>query len=217
MVNRNNSLKKRWLLWGGSLLMVALIVVGLVYLKEKGGILQTSILANAVTDSDWKIGNPAARLTLIEYSDFQCPSCRVYHTFLKQLQQDFPKMILIVYRHFPLPQHQQAFLAALASEAAGKQGKFWEMNDLLFERQLIWSGEEKALDIFIEYAQLLNLNLDQFKKDLDSEVIKNKVESDLKSGQQAGLIGTPSFFINGRFIETPKTYPEFRSIIQNSL
>ncbi|MEK7131726.1 MAG: thioredoxin domain-containing protein, partial [Patescibacteria group bacterium] len=107
----------------------------------------------AADDSDWIKGAPLkdTRVTLIEYSDFQCPACGAYYPMVKQLGQEF-KNLSIVYRHFPLPQHANARPAAQAAEAAGQQGKFWEMHDIVFDNQNSWAGSKSVEEVFIAYA-----------------------------------------------------------------
>src|SRR3989338_2093696 len=110
-----------------------------------------------IIENDWVKGNKEAKVTLIEYSDFQCPACGAYYPVVKQLNEEVGDKIVIAYRNFPLRQvHQNAQIAAQAAEAAGKQGKFWEIHDMLFENQKEWSSYVNAKEIFIKYAQSLN-------------------------------------------------------------
>ena len=156
-------------------------------------------------------------MTLLEYSDFQCPACGVYFPIVKQLLEDHPDDVRFVYRHFPLRSiHAKAQLAGQASEAAGLQDKFWEMHDILFERQSVWvNGDHEEL--FVSYAQELGLNVEQFKNDLESPDTKNKVDGDYLSAVGAKLNSTPSFFVNGRKITNPRTYEEFKILINEAL
>lgn len=171
-----------------------------------------------ITESDNTQSNPDAPLTLVEYSDFQCPACQAYSSTLKQLNQEFPDNLRLVYRHFPLRQiHRNAEPAARAAQAAAKQEKFWQMHDLLFENQNQWSDEKNPKDKFKEYAASLDLNLEQFETDYDSQEIKNKVFNDSQSGSQLGVNSTPSFFLNGERLQNPRNYEEFKNIIQSEL
>lgn len=174
-----------------------------------------SIIVPALTisDGDRVRGLNEAKIVIIEYSDFQCPACAFYSQILKQLSDEFGERIAIVYRHFPLPYHQNAIPAAFAVEAAAHQGKFWEMHDLLFKNQDDWASKSNATEIFIQYANILKLNLEQFKNDLDSEVIAQKIKNDYNGGLKLGVNSTPTFFINGKKINNPRNYEEFRSII----
>lgn len=180
---------------------------------------QTASLINLFSEKEWEKGNPSASVTLVEYSDFQCPACGAYSTIVKRLIGEFGDRVKLIYRHFPLRNtHKNAQLAAQAAEAAGSQGKFWEMHDLLFENQAQWSVISFAAGTaFEEFAESLNLNIDQFKKDIDSQNIKNKIEKDFQSGIAAGVDHTPTFFINRKQIPNPQSYDEFRNAIIQAL
>lgn len=173
----------------------------------------TSFPINSVAENDTVKGARDARTVLIEYSDFQCPACATYQPIVKQLAQDFDGKIAIVYRHFPLQQHTHAKLAAYASEAAGKQGKFWEMHDMIFETQKEWSSLNDARDTFIGYAEKLGLAPAQFVADIDSNEIAEKVDAQYKSGMRAKVNGTPTFYLNGEKLDTPRTYDGFKTVI----
>ena len=111
---------------------------GMAQLASSGS--KPALLTSAVSDSDWVKGNRSAPVVLVEYSDFQCPACAASAPLVKQLTEEFGNKIAFVYRHFPLPQHKNAYPAAQAAEAAGKQGKFWEMADLIFANQTKWEN-----------------------------------------------------------------------------
>lgn len=168
---------------------------------------------SAVTGADWLEGNRVAKTVLIEYSDFQCPACGAYFPILQQLRRDLGPQMAFVYRHFPLPQHQNAKLAAYAAEAAGRQGKFFEMHDMIFEHQSDWSEQSNARDIFIGYADSLHIDHARFVTDLDSQGIKDKVDNDFNGGVAAGVNSTPTFFLNGQKITNPRSYDEFKNLI----
>lgn len=168
--------------------------------------------------SDHVKGPNQAPLTLIEFSDFQCPACASYHSVLKELTQEFQNEIQIVYRHFPIRSlHRHAELAARAAEAAGKQGKFWEMHDILFELQAEWAEEKNPQERFFEYAQSLDLDLDVFKTDLNSNQVSDKVNADNQSGLRLGVDATPTFYLNGKKIQNPGSYEEFKKLLQSNL
>ena len=123
-----------------------------------------------------------------------------------------------VYRHFPLTErHANAEFAARAAQAAGKQGKFWEMHDLLFEKQDEWSKVADIEPLFESYANLLGISVEQFKKDWRSVEIKNLVRAEKANAIKLRLQGTPTFFINGKQIENPSTVEAFRAIIKEAL
>ena len=174
--------------------------------------------STTITGQEWYKGNPEAQITLIEYSDFQCPACATYYPMLQRLVEEMGDQIKFIYRHFPLSSiHPQADLAAQASEAAGVQGYFWEMHDLLFEKQSEWSGQKNAKDIFIGYARELGLDIELFSADIDSRAVKKIVSDDKISGNQAFVSGTPTLFLNGEKINNPRSYDQLRQLIQNEL
>ena len=158
---------------------------------------------------------------LIEYSDFQCPACKNAHNVLKTIEAsgsaDFniTKKVTLVFRHFPLFQiHDKAYLAAYASEAAGKQGRFWEMTDLLFINNQ-WETSKDPKNEFINFAKELGLDLEKFKKDIDSSEVKNKVYENLKEGEQMGISSTPTFFLNGQKLDNIKSFDELKTMLKN--
>jgi protein-disulfide isomerase len=152
----------------------------------------------AVSAEDHVLGKADAPVTLVEYSDFQCPACASYHPLVKQMIKELGTSTLrFVARNFPLPMHENADEAARAAEAAGKQNKYWEMHDLLFERQSFWENETKPDQKFLSYAELLGLNTTTFVADYASEEIKNRIQRDVQGGEGAGVDRTPLFFLNG--------------------
>jgi protein-disulfide isomerase len=137
-------------------------------------------------------------VTVEEFSDFQCPTCARMHPVTKQLLAKYPQQVRLVFRHFPLGIHPHAREAARAAEAAGLQGKFWEMADLLYERQAEWSKGAPARPFFISYAQQLGLDLARFQEDIDSTAVAMRVVNDERRAQSRRLGGTPTFIVNGR-------------------
>lgn len=209
---------KRITLWSLVVVGIAGIVFGII--KSGGNSSsdnQTASLVDAISQSDWIKGNKDSKVVLVEYSDFQCPACGYYYPLVKQLGEELGDKIVIAYRHFPLPQHQNGKVAAYASEAAGKQGKFWEMHNMIFDNQSKWSEDKNGKDIFTGYAEALNLNLDQFKNDLDSKEVKEKVDNDYESGVRSQVNSTPTFFLNGKKIQNPKSYDEFKNIVNQAV
>lgn len=155
-----------------------------------------------VSTQDHVKGNPESKAILVEYSDFQCPACGAMYPIIKQVVKESGDNVQLVYRQFPLISiHSNALPAARAAEAAGKQGKFWEMHDLLFEHQKDWEKANNPVDNFVGYARDLGLNEDQFRKDSESDEVKNKVDGDIVSGGGAGVNSTPTFFLNGKKME----------------
>ena len=209
---------KKAALWGITAAVLGGAVFAMIKLGGNSTPLQAGTLSKAVTAEDWGKGNTEATLTLVEYSDFQCPACGAYYPVLKQLNQELGDKLRIVYRHFPLRQvHKNANLAAQAAEAAGKQEKFWEMHDIIFEHPREWSESNGAKDIFIKYAKALNLDSGRFANDLDSREVKDAVDDDYQSGLDSRVNSTPTFFLNGKRIENPKGYDEFKKLIEGTL
>jgi len=209
----------------GTVVMVAVVALMVFFIGKSasgpsGGASGGSLTANlsTISASDWQQGGGStAKATLIEYADFQCPACASYYSVVKQLTQDFGDSLRVVYRYFPLQQHQYGRLAAYAAEAAGKQGKFWEMHDMLFGNQSDWADSSDAESIFIGYATTLGLNVDQFKTDLHSDSVAARVQSDYEGGFTAGVDSTPTFYLNGKKLANPATYNEFKSLISDAI
>jgi protein-disulfide isomerase len=153
-------------------------------------------------------GNPDAPVTLEEFGDFQCPPCGQFASFAEELLKEYDSRLRVVFRNFPLPAHEHAREAALAAEAAGFQGKFWEMHDTLYHEQSAWSKAPNARELFESYAGTLGLNMDQFKKDMDSDKASERVDSDRALGDSLGIKVTPTMFINKRAMEPQEKNPE---------
>ena len=138
-------------------------------------------------------GNEKSSITLVEYGDFECPYCGEAYPIVKEIQKMKGDVLRFVFRNFPLSEmHQYALHSAYAAEAAGKQDKFWEMHDLLFENQE--NLDDKDLKL---YAEELSLDMNKFAKDMDSDEVAKKVQEDIMGGIKSGVNGTPTFFING--------------------
>ncbi len=150
-----------------------------------------------VSSSDITDGPKNAKAVLIEYADFQCPGCGAAYPVVKQLQQDFKGKLLFVYRFFPLTTiHKNAMASAQAAYAAYKQNKFWEMHDLLFANQTKWADLDDPTQTFLDYAKSLNLNLDQFRKDMADKATQDFINNVENKGTEAGVDSTPTFFLN---------------------
>jgi len=158
-------------------------------------------------------GSPSAsKVTIIEYSDFQCPYCAKAVPTLNQIREVYGNSVEIVYKHFPLSFHQYAEKAAEASEAARAQGKFWEYQELLFENQ-----DDLSISNLKQLAAKIGLNTQQFNSDLDSGKYATKVQNDLQEGLAKGVSGTPTFFINGQKLVGAQPFSEFKKIIDSEL
>ena len=176
-------------------------------------------LSVAVSDTDWSEGSTSAPITLVEYSDFQCPACGAYFPVVKQLHETYGDQLRIVYRNFPLTQlHPNAQLAAQAAEAAGKQGRFFDMHDFLFGNQKTWSSLQDPTETFVGYATALGLDVDQFKVDLVSTEVKQAIADDVAGGTRSNVDSTPTFFLNGvEITSNPQGFDPFKTVIDAEL
>jgi protein-disulfide isomerase len=145
-----------------------------------------------VGERDHALGPAAARVTLLEYGDFECPFCGMAYPAIKELRQRLPDRLRFVFRHFPRPEHPHARHAAEAAEASAAQGRFWEMHDLLFEHQHALEDDD-----LLDYAAQLGLDTGRFGSDLASHAHRDRVQGDVLSAIASGSHGTPTFFING--------------------
>lgn len=164
-------------------------------------------------------GNPNAAVTLEEFGDFQCPTCGSYHPELKKIEAEFGDKLKLIFRELPLlPMHEHALMAAQAAEAAGVQGKFWEMHDLLYDNQTKWMEQKDLVPVFVDYAKQIGINPDQFMKDLNGETVAQRIFQDGKRAHSFGLKGTPSFFVNGKEAKDDQWRPEgLRQMIKDAL
>lgn len=208
---------KRITIWSFAVLAVGGAIFGMIKLGGNAAATNPIPLASAVSPLDNIKGNKESKVILVEYSDFQCPACGAYYPMVKKLNEEYAQKIEFVYRHFPLSQHKNANLAARVAEASGRQGKFWEMHDMLFENQPTWSESGNALEIFTSYAEKIGLNMEKFKNDIDLKEIKDKIDADYQSGLASGVAGTPTFFLNGKSLQNPRSYEEFKNILDQAI
>ena len=203
--------------WAIGLAVVVFGLVTFIYLGSRGqslGLSSAQEVDMKISDQDWMKGNSGAQVSLVEYSDFQCPACAAYYPFVRRLEEELGEKLKVVYRQFPLiSAHPNAYPAARASEAAGNQGKFWEMHDILFERQEEWSAQVDAKENFVTYAKEIGLDEAQFLADYDSDIVKDRVNEDISSGNDFEVNATPTFFLNGRKMAAPANYEGFKSLV----
>ena len=205
---------KKYLGW----IVLTLVVVGclgVLYFFSGNKSNQENIKANVpeVVETDHVRGViENYKVTLIEYSDFQCPACAAYEPVIEQLLKDFPNELRLVYRHFPLSIHENAESAALAAECSKEQNKFWEYHDKLFQNQ-------QSLDIasLKKYATDLKLETKQFNDCLDNKKYQSIVQQDLQDGAAVGVSGTPTFFVNGIPMVGAQPFSSFKQVIDGEL
>jgi protein-disulfide isomerase len=164
------------------------------------------------------LGSAKAPVTLEEFGDFECPPCGMLHPVLKNLEAEFgPAKLRIIFREFPLvPTHVHALAAARAAEAAGLQGKFWEMHDMIYENQKDWHEAFDVRPIFEGYATKIGLNVEQFKRDNTSEIVEQRIFLDGKRAHSLGVKGTPTVFLNGREVPFESLAPDKLKALINS-
>ncbi|MEK7609846.1 MAG: thioredoxin domain-containing protein [Patescibacteria group bacterium] len=207
---------KHIIFWIFFLLILALIVWGLAVAMNKAPKVGPGIgTPSEATSTDHILGPANVPVTIIEYSDFQCPACALYYPIIERLTKEASTTVRFVYRHFPLfpLPHKNSIFAAQASEAASKQGKFWDMYKLLFENQTVWQDSNTASAIFEGYAESLNLDMTAYKKDFGSAEIKARIQRDRDEGDTLGVNSTPTFFVNGKVIVNPQGYEQFKALI----
>ncbi|TSC89169.1 MAG: DSBA oxidoreductase [Parcubacteria group bacterium Gr01-1014_3] len=212
-------MKKSSVIWVSTAIILAILVLVVSRAASGPGDMGDHVLGDAktITASDWIRGSKDAKVVLVEYSDFQCPACAAYFPAVEKLIEDLGANFAFVYRHFPLNQHVYARPAAMAAEAAGKQGKFWEMYRMIFDNQITWTNSAVGVEIFEGYARQLELDLIRYALDLKDPVLKTKVEADFQSGLALGVNATPTFYLNGRKLNVPNNYDEFKSTIQSEI
>ena len=200
--------------------IAVLVIAGAAFLFIKGNP-QSTTPADAgllVRDNSDMTGDKNAKVTLVEFGDFQCPFCASMSPILKQIIDNYQgnKDFNFVFRNFPLPQHQYAKISAEAAEAAGAQGKYWEMNELIYANQNVWVPSPTPLDIYAGYAQTLGLNVDQFRSDVQANKFSDKINTDLADGNALGVNSTPTLYLNG--VKTPASnFTDLKSAIDAAL
>lgn len=169
-----------------------------------------------VRDDSWKKEAPDSQVTLVEFLDPECEACRAMYPVVQRLLDEYEGRITFVVRYFPL--HRNSVGAAVAAEAAGLQGKYWDMYSMLFENQPEW-GEKSSpqTEVFVSYANSLGLDVQRFRQDLQNPAFVEKVERDRDDGVAAGVRGTPTFFVNGTLIGNVMGYEELRAKLDAAL
>lgn len=170
-----------------------------------------------ITEQDHIRGSSTGTVTLVEFGDFQCPACAAYEPIVREVVASNAGTVKFVFKHYPLVQiHANALLSAKASEAAGLQGKFWEMHDMLYDKQGEWSGNLNARGLFNGYAESLGLDMVKFSQDIDNEAIQEKILAEYREGATLGVQGTPTFFVNGKKIDNPGSVEDFNKVLQTA-
>jgi protein-disulfide isomerase len=172
------------------------------------------IFGNKSSNNTTQPRGEAQVVTILKYSDYQCPACKFYIPFQKQLKEEFGDLVQLEYRHFPLGTFPYSMDASRSVEAARMQGKFYEMHDMIFENQEVWS-RGNGPQIFRGYAEELGLDMEQFEADYNSEEVETIIRNHRAEGERRGVRGTPVYFINGtRLFQNPQNYNQFKSVVE---
>ncbi len=157
-------------------------------------------------------GPESAPVTIVEWSDFQCPFCKRVTPTLAQIEKEYGDKVRFAFKHLPLSIHAQAPQAHAAAEAAHRQGRFWEMHDRIFANQ-----RDLSVATLEGYAREIGLDMEQYRRDVQSPDVKKKVDADLQQASKLGVSGTPAFFINGRFLSGAQPFAKFKQKIDEVL
>ncbi len=223
---RNDQTTQLWIAGGFIVLVIIITIIAAVVSAHQSTTAASfdATKTSAITSTDHQHGDGSAKVTLIEYGDFECPACGAYEPLVEQLYQQYGNQVLFVFRNFPLYQiHPFAMIAAQAAEAANLQGKYWEMHDLLYKDQSQWTADTTlstdtvVSKYFDQYAQQLGLNVTQFNTDINSAAVKSKVQADLALGNAAQIDHTPTFFINLTQIQNPGSYQDFVKVLDAAI
>ena len=203
-------------IFGVAALTIVLIVGGVfVFSRQKP---QTNVTAADKTillaNTKNSVGNPASKVTIVEFGDYQCPACGAAHPIVKKVLEDNKGKVYFVFRNYPLANiHTNARTAAYFAEAASEQGKFWEMHDKLYENQKSWESLSDPKETFLGYSKGLGLNLDKLNADL--EKVPGRVDTDFSDGNRLQVDATPTFFVNGIKHSGAYSLPEFQKVIDD--
>ena len=200
--------------WVAASLLLALAVLGLYFFT--GAAASEPSRAPAPASGDITYGPANAALSVIEYSDFQCPFCAEYAPIMATLREKYGDRVQFVFRFFPLSNHEYGMISAQAAYAASLQGKFWEMHDLLFNNQKEWSESADPTPYFDSYAESLNLDIDQFHKDMNAQTTIDFINAQKAAGEQAGVTPTP-WVVVGDSAVLPRSLDEFEKQIEAGL
>ncbi len=200
-----------------AILIIIVIVLFGYYFYATGG-KGTAPVTIEINATDHVKGNLTSQITLVEFGDFQCPSCGGWEPTVEKVIKDNEKDIKFVFKNFPLTQmHMNALLAAKSAESAGVQGKYWEMHDMIYAGQKEWSESPLAKDLFISYAQKLGLDIEKFKSDLNNKSIEDNILAEYTEGTKLGVQGTPTFFLNGKKLEGMQSFNDLEKLVKEEI
>jgi protein-disulfide isomerase len=206
--------------------VVALLTVGIATMiyRTKMQPVPAAAVAATLTPADEKEdpslharGPRTAPVTLEIYGDFQCPSCALASQAIDELQKQYAGKLRVIFHQFPLAMHKHALEAAMAAEAAGLQSKFWEMHEMLYQYQPVWSTATNAGYFFEAYAGQIGLNVEQFRADRKSPEVRARVIADGEAGTARGVKNTPTLFLNGNEVRAGFTKEKLQAVIETAL
>lgn len=174
---------------------------------------QNKVYPDLIKETTHTKGNDSAQVTLVEFGDYQCPACLTAHPYVLDILKEYPDSVRFAYHHFPLTKHENAVSASEAAEAAAAQNKFWEMHDILYQRQDEWANLSNPQEKYISYAQELGLDTAKFSLELKDRVYKDKVQQDSNDGIKAEVNATPTFYING--VKFTGNFPGLKEAVTN--
>lgn len=201
----------------GIVVVTVALVIGAVFFlskPEKPVVIEPATL---IREDSLKMSTDSAKLTIVEFGDFQCPACKMAHPGLKQAISEFPGQVNFVFRHYPLPMHANAPTAARAVEAANRQGKVWEMYDKMFDSQDEWANVGNPTDLFKKYATELGMDAEKLATDMGDSTIQDKISKDIADGNTSGVNSTPTLFFNNEKYSKGIGYQDFKSEIEARL
>ncbi|MFN2621350.1 MAG: thioredoxin domain-containing protein [Chthoniobacterales bacterium] len=186
---------------------VALITFGSGYALYRSKKIAAPSATSAVAGGIHVRGKADAAVTIEEFGDFQCPPCGTMSGVLHKLGEEYGARLRLIFHHFPLAVHAHAREAAIAAEAAHEQGKFWEMHDVLYKEQALWSKAPEVPALFEGYAKSIGLDVERFKRDLLSPEVIGRVDADQKMGTSRGVTSTPTLFLNNSLLPPAEINP----------
>ncbi|MCB1665402.1 MAG: thioredoxin domain-containing protein [Pseudomonadales bacterium] len=210
---QQRSARQKLIAKAATTLLVPLVLIAVVYGIMSQGPVYSPV---EIADVDHSRGSNEG-VKMVIYADFQCPACAQEHQVVAQAWNVISSRTLMVFRHYPLTgTHAHAWEAATYAEAAGMQGKFWEMYDLLFMNQAYWSTLGNVEEEFDGYLRQLGLDVEQAHRDLGSDDLIQKIRNDQRGGTRAGVRSTPTMFLDGRLVATPQSAVELISMINEA-
>lgn len=209
--------EKKFIIAIGIITLALVVAASFIFGKQKPQEAQKSTdkvdEAQLLKDAKNTQGDPGAPVRIVEFGDYQCPACGAAYPITKAVVAKNSSKIYLVFRNFPLSIHPNSQISAKAAEAAALQGKFWQMHDILYEKQNDWATSQNPKELFDQYAKSIELDVDKFDKDLDS--VTGQVNSDYSLGNTVGVSSTPTFFINGQKYPGVLTESQFQQIIDS--